>query len=86
MKTDSTSWLNFANRDPGSTITFVATVASGRAQIIIAHPLAGGTSVASSPTNYYSPDPCNTTTGRWTSARTIRTGIRIIPSANIVTK
>jgi len=31
-------------------------------------------------------DPTNTTNGRWTSARTIRCGIRIIPSANITVK
>jgi hypothetical protein len=48
--------------------------------------LAGGANVNYGPTNYYSNDPANTTTGRWVSARTIRCGIRIIPSANITVK
>lgn len=42
--------------------------------------------MTSSPSNYYSSDPTNTGLGRWTSARTIRTGIRVIPSSNIVVK
>lgn len=53
---------------------------------MITHPLAGGANVSSSPTNYWSADPANSTTGRWVSARTIRCGLRIIPSANITVK
>jgi hypothetical protein len=53
---------------------------------VITHPLAGGDNVNNSPTNYYTDAPTSTSGSRWLSARTIRCGIRIIPSANITVK
>jgi len=75
--TNGFAWANFlANYTPG-TYTYVAgTVASPNA--VILHPLAGGNNVNVGGSNYWDPDPTSTS-GRWTSARLIACGIRLIP-------
>jgi len=50
------------------------------------NPLAGGGTVASNPVNLWSPNAFVSSGERWTSARVVRCGIRIIPSANITVK
>lgn len=74
--------MNYA---PGTVNTFSSGTVSAPNRVIT-HPLAGGDNVQNNPTNYWTPDPANTTNGRWISARTVRCGIRIIPSANITVK
>jgi len=50
------------------------------------NPLAGGGTVASNPANLWSPNAYTTGGQRWTSARVVRCGLRIIPTANITVK
>lgn len=50
------------------------------------NPLAGAGTTTSNPVNLWNNNPYNTVGGRWTSARVVRCGIRVIPSSNITVK
>lgn len=72
------------NTVPGNTITFTASTVTLPNSVFL-HPLAGG-AFAGSGTNYWTVNPADTGNGRWTSARLVSCGVRIIPSSNITIK
>jgi hypothetical protein len=77
--------VNVTNTSPGSTLTWASYSPTGSNTEFV-HPLAGGDFVGNSPTNYFTSNPMSTGSARWTSARTVSLGVRLIPSANITIK
>jgi len=50
------------------------------------NPLAGGGNITTNPSPLWSENPFTNGAERWTTARVVRVGLRVIPSANITIK
>lgn len=82
--TNGLAWVNVQNTAPGNTVVAGAGVV-GLPNSVFLHPLAGG-AFAGFGTNYFSANPADTSTGRWTSARLIATEVIIRPTGNAMIK